>query len=98
MAHDEIRVVYDLMDEMCQTFEQGAEQLQDTMTEMQNIASALEDGALLGRGGDAFKEAIRSKLCPAIARLTEKFNELRDDVQAAKEYAMEADKTAKGMF
>ena len=50
---DEIRVVYPDMEEMSRTFQRGAEQLKDTMQEMQNIASVLEDGALLrfGRPG-----------------------------------------------
>jgi WXG100 family type VII secretion target len=95
---DEIRVVYELMDEMSHTFQQGAEQLQDTMQEMQNIANMLEEGALVGQGGDAFVDALRSKLCPAIGRLTEKFKELDGDVRAAKQYAQEADKKSKGMF
>ena len=98
MAYDEIRVVYESMEEMCQTFNQGIEQLQDTNQEVQSLASMMEDGALLGRGGVAFVDAIRGKLTPAISRLTEKFEELRDDVQAAKQYAEEADKRSKGMF
>ena len=98
MAYDEIRVVYESMDDMSQTFRQGVEQLQDTMQEMQNIAKVLEEGALLGRGGEAFVEAIRSKLAPALTRLTEKFEELDKDVQAASQYAREADNTSKGMF
>jgi WXG100 family type VII secretion target len=95
---DEIKVDYPLMDEMTQTFLQGAEQLQDTMQEMMTIANALEDGALLGRGGTAFTEALRGKLCPAIARLTSKFQELAEDVKKAKEYAQQADQKAKSMF
>lgn len=98
MAYDEIRVVYDSMDDMSQTFRQGVEQLQDTMQEMQSIANVLEEGALLGRGGEAFVDAIRSKLAPAMSRLTDKFEELDKDVQDAKNYAQEADKQSKGMF
>lgn len=98
MAYDEIRVVYESMDEMCQTFNQGMEQLEDTNKEVQALAAMMEDGALLGRGGVAFVEAIRSKLAPAIMRLSEKFEELRDDVQDAKEYAEAADEQVKGMF
>ena len=95
---DEIRVVYELMDEMSHTFRQGVEQLQDTMQEMQSLANTMEEGALLGRGGVAFCDAIRSKLSPAIGRLTDKFEELDEDVRKAKEYAEEADKQSKGMF
>lgn len=95
---DEIRVVYPDMEEMSRTFQQGAEQLKATMQEMQNIAGILEDGALLGNGGQAFVEAIRGKLCPAINKLADKFNELDRDVRAAVRYAQEADRQSKGMF
>lgn len=98
MAYDEIRVVYELMDDMSTTFNQSVEQLQDTNQEMQMIATVMEDGALLGMGGDAFVEAIRGKLSPAIAKLTEKMDELNQDVQAAKQYAQEADKESSAQF
>ena len=95
---DEIRVVYPDMEEMSRTFQQGAEQLQQTMQEMQAIASALEDGALLGLGGQAYVEAIRGRLCPAINKLADKFKELDGDVRAAMRYAMQADIEAKQRF
>jgi len=95
---DEIRVVYPDMEEMSRTFQQGAQQLQQTMQEMQAIATALEDGALLGLGGESFVEGIRSKLVPAISRLESKFNELDRDVRAAMRYAMQADIESKGKF
>ncbi len=95
---DEIRVVYPDMEEMSRTFQRGAEQLRETMQEMQSIASVLEDGALLGRGGEAFVDAIRGKLCPAINRLASKFQELDRDVQAAVRYAQQADREAQRMY
>lgn len=95
---DKIKLDYGLAEEMIRTFEQGVEQLQDTMQEMQNIANLIEGGALLGRGGDSFKEAIRGKLAPAISRLTDKFQELSRDVDAAVKYMREADTQSKGMF
>lgn len=98
MAYDEIRVVYELMDDMSNTFNQSVEQLQDTNQEMQLIATTFEDGALLGMGGDAFVEAIRGKLSPAIAKLADKMNELNQDVQAAKQYAQDADKESSAQF
>jgi len=98
MSYDIIKLDYELADEMVATFQQGVEQLQDTMQEMQHIANMLEEGALLGQGGQAFTEAIRNKLAPAISRLTDKFQELAGDVQAAKQYMMEADAKSKAQF
>ena len=83
---------------MIRTFEQGAEQLQDTSQEMQVIANTIESGALLGRGGQAFTEAIRDKLCPAITRLTEKYQELARDVEEAVKLMRDADDKTQKTF
>lgn len=95
---DIIKMDYGMMEEMSQTFAQGVEQLQDTMQAMQSIANELEDGALLGRGGVAFTEAIRDKLCPAISRLTEKYQELAQDVQKAMDDMKSADTSTERMY
>ncbi len=98
MATDEIKLNYDLADEMAKTFQQGAEQLQDTMQELQSIANVLDGGALKGRGGSAFVESIRSKLCPSLSRLTEKFQEMQGDVQAAVTAMRDADSKSHDKF
>ncbi len=98
MAYDEIKLDYDLADEMSKTFQQGVEQLQDTMQEMQSLANLLEGGALLGRGGQAFVEALRGNLCPSIGKLTEKFSELDQDVQAAVKAMQDADQRSASMM
>ena len=95
---DIIKMDYGMMEDMNRTFLQGVEQLQDTMSEMQSVANELEDGALLGRGGAAFTEAIRDKLCPAISRLTDKYNELAQDIQKAMEDMQSADSTSERMY
>jgi hypothetical protein len=58
----------------------GAEQLDRTRLEMQAIAAALEDGNLLGRGGDAFGRALREPLCLAIGRLSTRLQELAGEI------------------
>jgi WXG100 family type VII secretion target len=98
MSDYEIKLNYAMAEEMAQTFKQGTEQLQDTMLEMQSLANLLEGGALKGRGGTAFVEAIRNKLSPALTRLTEKFQELEGDVKAAIEAMREADSQAESGF
>jgi WXG100 family type VII secretion target len=98
MTTEEIKLNYDLAEDMIRTFLQGVEQLQDTMQEMQSIANTLEEGALLGRGGEAYTDAIRSNLCPSLGKLTDKFQELADDVKAAVGFMQEADAQSQGMF
>ena len=95
---EEIRMDYGLMEDMSKTFQQSVEQLQDTLQAVQNIANELEDGALIGRGGDAFTEAIRNKLSPAISRLTEKMQELSEDVNKAMEDMRSADSSTERMY
>lgn len=95
---DIIKMDYGMMADMNRTFLQSVEQLQDTMQQMQTIATALEDGALLGRGGVAFTDAIRGKLAPAIGRLTEKFNELAQDINDASSAMQDADKNTESMY
>jgi WXG100 family type VII secretion target len=95
---EEIKLNYELAEEMIRTFKQSVEQVQDTMQEMQSIANSLEEGALLGRGGACFTDAIRSNLCPSLGRLTDKFEELAQDVQAAVGYMQDADKTSSNLF
>jgi WXG100 family type VII secretion target len=82
---------YDLMHKMAQDFHHGAEELQDTLTEIQNIANQMNDGALIGRGGDAFVDALRGPLSSSITRLIMKFQELRTDVIIAMREMKQAD-------
>lgn len=98
MAGEKIRLVYELAEDMAKSFQKGAEALEETGQEMQNVASTLEGGALRGRAGEAFVEAIRGKLAPSLARLREKFLELDADVRAAIELMRGEDEKAAGTF
>jgi WXG100 family type VII secretion target len=93
-----IKMEYARMEEMAKTFQQGSEQLKDTLAQMQSIANTLQDGALLGQGGAAYTDAIRNKLCPAISRLEQKFQELQRDVLGALKDMQQADAASKGLM
>lgn len=80
MGADKIQLKLPLADQMIKAFREGFEQLQDVSQEMQNIGNTLEEGALLGQGGAAFVDAIRGQLCPSIAKLTDKYKEMAEDV------------------
>lgn len=95
---DEIKLDYGLAETMANVFGQGVEELQDVMQEMQNIANTLEGGVLLGRGGQALTDAIRSSLAPSMTKLIAKFEELQGDVQTAIQAMRQADTAAKGQF
>jgi WXG100 family type VII secretion target len=93
-----IKMEYARMEEMAKTFQQGSEQLKDTLSQMQSIANTLQDGALLGQGGAAFTDAIRNKLCPSISRLEQKFEELQRDILGALKDMQAADSTSKSIM
>lgn len=79
----DVQMDYDLMEDMARLFREGAQHMDDLIRAMQNVAGRLEDGALLGRGGDALAEAIRNNLNTRVAALQDKFEELSMDVYGA---------------
>jgi WXG100 family type VII secretion target len=97
-GQDEIKLVYEVAEDMVKVFNQGGEQLQDTMQEIQSIANMLEEEALKGSGGEAYVNAIRGKLASSLTKLTAKFQEMSGDVQKAMEFMRQADETSKGKF
>jgi uncharacterized protein YukE len=94
----EIRMDYDMMEQMIQVLRQSAQQLEDTVGDMQNVATVLENGALLGMGGDAFSDAIRSNLCPAVSRLIERCRDRAEYAQTEMDDHREAQRRAGGLF
>jgi uncharacterized protein YukE len=98
MSDNEIELNYLLANAMVKTFKQSAEQLKDTAQEMQKVANLMEDGGLRGRGGVSFVDAIRSRLCPSLADLISKMEELSGDVDAAIEIFRGKDQTSAGYF
>jgi len=83
MAHDMIKLDYTKAEEMRKTFKAAAAQLDTTIKEMQTIAKTLQDGALVGRGGNTYVEAITQKLIPSLNKLKAKYVELDNDVKVA---------------
>jgi WXG100 family type VII secretion target len=94
MAHDVIKLDYPKAEEMCKTFKASAQQIDATVKEMTSIANLLQEGALLGRGGAAYIEAIRSKLIPSLNKLKAKYEELDKDVAAAVKAMQDQDRAS----
>jgi hypothetical protein len=68
------------------------------MREMEKIAKVFEDGALLGTAGDAFRDAIRSKLIKRMKVISDKMKELEQDVNGAVSATRDGVKTAQSRF
>jgi len=91
---DEIKLNYPMAEEMVKAFKESVGQIQETVQEVLNIAGAMEEGALRGRAGEIFVEALQRQFVPALNRLNTKFDELADDVQKAIKAMQQADQTS----
>jgi uncharacterized protein YukE len=94
----DVRMNYSSMEKMEQEFNGAAKQLDESMREMKKIAKTMEDGALHGMGGDAFRDAIMQKLLPRMQKLEEKMIELSSDIDGAVRATRDGVKTAKSRF
>jgi uncharacterized protein YukE len=74
---------FDLMEDMARLFREGQQHLEDVTRAMQDIASRMDDGALMGRGGQAFSDALRNNLVARLNALADKLQELSFDVTGA---------------
>jgi len=94
----DVKMNYGTMDEMAKVFGQAHSQMDDTNTAMENIAKTLEEGALLGTAGDAFRDAIRGKLVKRIKVISDKMSEMEKDIKSAVTATREGVSTAQGRF
>jgi uncharacterized protein YukE len=89
---------YGSMERMQKSFHQAHRQIEDSMREMDKIAQMMEGGALLGVGGDAFRDAIKSKLLRRMKTLAEKMQELEGDIRGAVQATRDGVSTAQSRF
>lgn len=80
---DIIKMDYPSMEDMANAFRDGAQTLEDVSKRLENMAGRAEGGAFLGKGGDAFQNALRARLVVRIKKLQGKFEELQQDVWGA---------------
>lgn len=94
----DVRMNYGSMERMQKSFHQAHRQIEDSMREMDKIAQMMEGGALLGVGGDAFRDAIKSKLLRRMKTLAEKMQELEGDIRGAVQATRDGVSTAQSRF
>ena len=94
----DVQMDFDMMEDMSKLFGDAAEHMQDLIRVMQNVAGRLEDGALLGKGGDALADAIRERLTAKVNLLSEKFEEMSADVLGAMIALRDGDQEAASRF
>jgi uncharacterized protein YukE len=79
----DVKMNYQSMENMEKAFHAAQQQVQESMQEMEKVAKSLEDGALLGQAGNAFKDAIRSKLEKRMKVIADQMGELERDINGA---------------
>jgi uncharacterized protein YukE len=89
---------YNSMEAMEKAFHQASQQVQESMTEMEKVAKTLEDGALLGSAGDAFRDAIRSKLEKRMKTIADQMANLEKDINGALIATRDGVSTAQSRF
>lgn len=72
----DVKMNYDSMKKMEDAFSAAAKQLDESMRTMQKLAKMMEDGALVGDGGTAYRSAIEQKLLKRMKDLHAKMLEL----------------------
>jgi WXG100 family type VII secretion target len=95
---DQIKLNYPAMQEMAQQCKSVAQRLQETIRLAQQVAQEMQNGALVGDPGEAFSAALNTAFCPAVNKLSQKFDEVAKDIEGAIADMQAADKSAGGQF
>ena len=77
----DMRFNFPVMREMKRACENTAAQIDDSVGKMKEIAQSMENGALLGKGGDRARESFRNTLVPKMQMLSAKLREQASDIQ-----------------
>jgi uncharacterized protein YukE len=89
---------YSTMEEMGKAFGDAKTQIETTKSQMAKVAKSLDDGALQGAAGNALKEAINTKLMRHLNAISEKMEELQQDMKGAVEATRDGVKSAQSRF
>ena len=94
---DKIRVNYPALEDMAKHCQMVAQQLQQTAAMANKIAAQMQNGALVGKPGDSFVQAL-GQLQQRTMKLSGKFIEVSNDIKQAVTDMQAADSTAAGNF
>ncbi|HKY83889.1 MAG TPA: WXG100 family type VII secretion target [Anaerolineales bacterium] len=89
---------FDGMEDQAKAFDQAAEEMSQAASRLKAIAQKLDDGAMLGKAGDALADALRQRGVPALEKLGGKLSEEARDVRDSVREMQEAVNAAKSKF
>jgi hypothetical protein len=98
MAKPDVRMNYESMEKMARAFNYAAYELFQSIGSMKKIVQMLEGGALLGKGGSAFADAVQSQLIPSMQVLHDKCKEMEGDIEAAVKFTRDGVESARSKF
>jgi uncharacterized protein YukE len=94
----DLKMVYEEAEEMIQRLFSAAQQLEETITEVQSIADVVDNGALQGQTGDALANQLRQTLCNSIQALSDRIMDAARYIRTEKEDMQEAERQSSGLF
>jgi WXG100 family type VII secretion target len=94
---EKIRVNYPALEDMAKHCQMVAGQLQQTAQLANKIAAQMQNGALVGKPGDAYVQAL-GVLAQRTMKLSGKFVEVSNDIKQAMSDMQAADSAAGGNF
>jgi WXG100 family type VII secretion target len=94
---DKIRVNYPALEDMAKHCQMVAQQLQQTAALANKIGAQMQNGALVGKPGDSFVQAL-GQLQQRTMKLSGKFIEVSNDIKQAISDMQTADSAAGGKF
>jgi prefoldin subunit 5 len=94
----EIRVNEQELERMIVVLEQASRELEECQRHMQQIAKKMENGALVGVGGEAFATGLNNNMSSSIMRLSEKLREEAKYVQNELTQFRAAQQRNRGLF
>lgn len=94
---DKIRVNYPALEDMAKHCTMVQQQLQQTAQLATKISAQMQNGALVGKPGDAFVQAL-AQLSARTMKLSGKFGEVANDIKQAMADMQAADSAAGGKF
>lgn len=97
MSVSKIRVNYAALEDMAKHCQKVAVELQQTASTANKIAAQMQNGALVGKPGEAFVQAL-GVLQARTMKLSGKFIEISNDIKQAMADMQAADSAAGGKF
>jgi WXG100 family type VII secretion target len=94
---DQIRTNYQALEDMAKQCDSVANRLAQTAAVSQKVAGQMQNGALIGRHGDVFVQAL-GIFFTKVMKLSEKYREVAKDIRAAAQDMQRADSTAGAKF